>query len=90
METTIAECYPPGNSKDGLSGDVADSYTPRMPTIKETRRANFRALLARYEKQVEFAELCNLSPGHVSQMANGHRNIGDTVARRIERKLNLG
>lgn len=60
-----------------------------MPTIKETRRANFRALLARYEKQVEFAELCNLSPGHVSQMANGHRNIGDTVARRIERNLSL-
>ena len=35
----------------------------------------------------QFAEYCELNPEHLSQMKNGHREIGDKIARRIEQKL---
>lgn len=89
MDTTIANCYRRGNSKFGMSQAVADCYPLAMPTIREIRRTNLNTLISRYKTKAEFAGVCDLSAGHVSQMANGHRNIGDAVARRIEERLDL-
>jgi SOS-response transcriptional repressor LexA len=57
-------------------------------TIKEVRHRNLLALASRYGGspgwQTRLAEACELAPGHVSQMANKTRNVGDKVARKIE------
>lgn len=59
-----------------------------MKTAKDIRLENLAALVfksARQSGQVkEFAIAHDLSRSHVSQMLNGHRAMGDEVARRIE------
>ena len=35
----------------------------------------------------QFALHCEINPEHLSQMKNGHREIGDKIARRLEQKL---
>jgi len=57
--------------------------------IREIRRDNLNQLLTGYESQKDFAEAVGLSPGHVSQMVNGTRDMGEQVARRIEKRSRL-
>ena len=35
----------------------------------------------------DFAYYCGINPEHLSQMKHGHRQIGDSIARRLEQKL---
>lgn len=70
-----------------------DRYPARVD-VKETRKINLIRLIertygTRRGAQREFAEAAGLAPGHVSQMVNGTRNIGDSVARRVERAIGL-
>lgn len=65
-------------------------------TVSEARRACLTMLLEKWKaepghknSQRAFAEYCGISPGHISQMATGSREIGHAVARRIEKKLML-
>ncbi len=61
-------------------------------TIYDTRYKNVRTLLeARALKLSQFAELLGKSPGQISAFAgiNPHKNIGDKIAREIEKALNL-
>lgn len=58
-------------------------------TNKEIRYANLVLLLKRFDTKREFADRCNLSPGHVSQLYNKTRDIGDKVAEKIENGLSL-
>lgn len=52
---------------------------------KNIRRINLKMLLdASQLKQADFAERCGLAPSVISQLVNGHRNLGDTLARKIE------
>lgn len=59
-----------------------------MKTAKDIRRENLGILVFRNGRKSgqvkEFAIAHDLSPAHVSQMLNGHRAMGDEVARRIE------
>lgn len=57
--------------------------------MKTTRRNNLLRLLDEHDHDVDFAEACGLATGHVSQMKNGSRQMGDDVARRIEEKKRL-
>ncbi|MBT3046419.1 MAG: hypothetical protein AB2728_15295 [Candidatus Thiodiazotropha sp.] len=60
-----------------------------MVTIRTIRKANLLAQIARFGSQRAFAEEAGLVPAHVSQMVTERRNMGDEVARRIEKNLNL-
>lgn len=56
---------------------------------REARKANFDALLARYERDIDFANATDIAPPIVSQIKTGERKLGDTLARRIEKQLKL-
>ena len=60
-----------------------------MKTIREIRRDNLIRLLGSYKSKRQFAESVGLAPAHVSQLANGVRDMGEEVARRIEQALGL-
>ncbi len=60
-----------------------------MVTIRTIRKENLLAQIARFGSQRAFAQRAGLAPAHVSQMVTERRNMGDEVARRIERNLNL-
>lgn len=57
---------------------------------KEVRKANLKALIKKHGSIEALAEKTGSSPGHLSQMNNGTRDMGDKVARRFEAKLDLG
>ncbi len=60
-----------------------------MATIRTIRKENLLALIARFGSQRALARKAGLVPAHVSQMVTERRNMGDEVARRIEKNLNL-
>ncbi|OEY66820.1 LexA family transcriptional regulator [Marinobacter sp. X15-166B] len=66
--------------------DTSRRYTPAMDRAKA-----LRALIdEKYGgNQADFARAIGRSPASVWQWLNGHRNIGEKVAREIERKLRL-
>lgn len=58
---------------------------------KQIRLENLKFLIKEFgeDNQRKFSEDHSLSKGHVSQMINGTRAMGDEVARRIEKKRGL-
>ena len=60
-----------------------------MKNIREIRRYHLRRLLEGYPTQRQFADATDLAPAHISQMLTGNREMGDSVARRIEVSLGL-
>lgn len=60
-----------------------------MVNIRTIRKENLLAQIARFGTQRAFAEQAGLATAHVSQMVTNRRQMGDEVARRIEKKLNL-
>lgn len=60
-----------------------------MRQVREIRRDNLQRLLAGYRFQRQFAEATGLAAAHVSQMVNGTRDMGEDVARRVEKALGL-
>jgi SOS-response transcriptional repressor LexA len=66
-----------------------------MKDIKDIRRANFRKIAAKHKTQITLAAALGVSPGYVSQLLKdpwkkGSSNIGEDVARKFEKVLNLG
>ncbi|WP_316365545.1 helix-turn-helix transcriptional regulator [Candidatus Thiodiazotropha sp. CDECU1] len=60
-----------------------------MVNIRTIRKENLLAQIARFGSQRAFADKAGLAPAHVSQLVTDRRNMGDEVARRIEKNLNL-
>lgn len=89
MNNKLAICYPQVNSKTLIDQSLAGCYVPHMATIRTIRRRNFLSLLSRYETNREFADAVGRAPAFVSQIKTGRRNIGDDVARDIERAFVL-
>lgn len=56
-------------------------------TRQERRRKRLKMLINEAGKQVYLAELANTDPSYISQMLNGHSNIGDDVAERLESSM---
>ncbi|EHX6274126.1 helix-turn-helix domain-containing protein [Salmonella enterica] len=58
--------------------------------IKEIRLNNLKkAINSNGYTQTELAVMCDLSPSLISQIMTKRRNMGTTLARKIEEKLNL-
>ena len=60
-----------------------------MKSIKEIRRERLHRLVDGYPSQRQFAEAVGLSPAQLNQLMGGYRDMGDSVARRIEVALGL-
>ncbi|EBB2318876.1 helix-turn-helix domain-containing protein [Salmonella enterica] len=57
---------------------------------KNIRRTNLKHLLdVSGLSQAAFAERCGLAASVISQLVNGHRNLGDAISRRIEKSLSV-
>lgn len=56
---------------------------------KDTRRANFLKLVSDFKTLKAFSEAADLDESYASQLKNGHREIGDRTARKIEGALKL-
>lgn len=89
MSNTLANCYLSVNSNVLIESEIANCYFCSMKTAHMVRRENFLALLSRYATNREFADRCELPPAFVSQIKTARRNIGDALARDIERALSL-
>lgn len=89
MSGKLAECYSKGNSNLPIAASVATCYVSTMDH-RQARKANFDALLSRYARDAEFARETGISAPIVSQIKHGERQLGDTLARRIEVSLRLG
>lgn len=83
-----------GDSKILLRHD--DSRLLRYGMInggaKEHRRRNLLALLAnkaKFKSDLDFAKQAGVAAPQISQVKNGTRAMGDTIARRIEQNLGL-
>ncbi|UDL04003.1 helix-turn-helix domain-containing protein [Marinobacter sp. CA1] len=73
-------------SKVNSQSDISRRYTRPM----DRREAVKRLIDERFGgKQADFARAINRSPSLVWQCLNGHRNIGEKLAREIENKLRL-
>ena len=58
--------------------------------VMEERRKRFSDLLGQYTDQSDAAERLGFaSPQPVSNLKNGHKNMGEEVARRVEKKAGL-
>lgn len=59
--------------------------------MKEIRRANLRALVSRYDRVEDFAEQVDTSASYISQIFSEKTkaDVGDRLARKIERRLDL-
>ncbi|MES9991576.1 MAG: helix-turn-helix transcriptional regulator [Candidatus Thiodiazotropha sp.] len=68
---------------------IANCYDPVMVNIRTIRKANLLHQIARFDSQRAFADKAGLVPAHVSQMVTNRRKMGDEVARRIEKNLDL-
>lgn len=55
--------------------------------LNETRRANLGKILMDYAKDMDFADLLEppMVPARLSQLKNGHENIGNKAAEQIEK-----
>ena len=62
--------------------------------IHMIRRRNLNLLLAQFKAekrglQKDWAAKADMVPDHVTQIKNGHRDMGGDIARRIEKRFNL-
>ena len=80
QEAAIAIC---------LEGDVPGAVTVPEMDVHEMRRVHLQRLIQEYAggEQKAFAKRTGCSVGYISQVINGFRNLGPSVARRIEAAL---
>lgn len=81
--------YSSVNSVMQLQSRSSVLSNPAMDAVS-ARRLNLKQLEKQHGSLERLAELTESAPGHLSQIKNGTRNMGNAVARRFERKLDLG
>jgi hypothetical protein len=54
---------------------------------KDLRREKLKAIIAGFRTLKDCGEALGVEPVVLSQLKNGHRNVGQAIARRIEAKL---
>ncbi|CAK0768942.1 hypothetical protein CCP3SC15_3930005 [Gammaproteobacteria bacterium] len=88
---TLACSYSGGNSAERVLSSVAHCYPSGMIGSTEIRRLNLIRLIDSHGDGLQkiFAERAGLAPAHVSQVVNGTRKMGESVARRIELNLHI-
>ena len=59
--------------------------TEKMYPVRELRRKNLAAVVQQFGTQAGLAKKLDVDSSFISQLLNGHRHMGDDVARKIER-----
>ena len=54
-------------------------------TVHDVRLSALRGVLKKYPSVVAFCKSAGLNPAYISQVLNGHRNMGSGYARKIEK-----
>ncbi|MCO1336799.1 LexA family transcriptional regulator [Microbulbifer sp. OS29] len=57
--------------------------------IRDTRRENLRQLVNEFGTKAGFGRHYNVDPTYISQILNGHRNLGEKAARKLEATMGL-
>lgn len=57
--------------------------------VSTTRRENLARLIAEHGTIERLALLADKSPSYLSQLKNGHRGMGHSTARNLEKKMGL-
>jgi len=57
--------------------------------IREIRRENLRRLVEKFGTKAKFGRHYDVDATYLSQILNGHRNLGEKAARKLEKSLNL-
>ena len=80
QEPALAKCSGKG---------LPEAATVPLMDVHEARRLHLQRLIDEFAggEQKKFAKLAGCSVGYLSQVINGFRNLGPTVARRIEAAL---
>jgi len=60
-----------------------------MKNMAEIRRINFQKIVDSYSNQDELAEILGITPGYISQLVTGYRNMGEKTARKFENLLKI-
>jgi len=60
-----------------------------MNDVRETRRLNLKMLVERKASTADFARFYQVDATYISQLLNGHRNMGEKSARNLEAKCGL-
>src|SRR5260221_498845 len=89
MPETIANCYLPVNSILRISASSKLLCNAEME-IKEIRLLNLNLLIERHGGQAELAKALKMKPSIISNIVTGVKNMGRTIARRIDTELELG
>lgn len=74
-------------SLSGIDAALAHCENIRMQTltVRDLRLRNLQVIVKQSGGQAALARQLKVGPSFISQMLNGHRGIGDSIARRIER-----
>lgn len=82
--------YDLNHTAKGVLQAIPEGYDSEMDwDIFQIRQRNLASKLADYRTQEEFSEVAEVSVSLVSQILNFHKNMGDKIARRIEKNLGL-
>ena len=55
----------------------------------DIRRENLMELAKQYKRQNIFCEMIEMNPSYMSQIKSRRKNVGDQIARMVEKKLGL-
>lgn len=55
----------------------------------DIRRENLMELAKQYKRQNLFCEMIEMNPSYMSQIKSRRKNVGDQIARMVEKKLGL-
>lgn len=57
--------------------------------MAQIRRINLARICKRFESQTQFAAMIGMSQSQLNQLLVGHRNVGERLARKIEKQIGL-
>lgn len=69
--------------------NLANAKILGMKPMPIVRKNNLLKIASTFESQRELADILEITPGYLNQLLTGYRNIGEKVARKFEKKLNL-
>ncbi len=84
----IAFSYPRVNS-EMLVYPVSGLLLNSGMNVKDVRRQHLATAIDKFGSIEALADATGTNPKHLSQLRNGHRNIGDRFARKLEAALSL-
>lgn len=68
--------------------EYSNRYTTKLMDVREIRKNRLITLIHEYKTQRALADAIGRPPSLISQIATGHRGMGEDLAREIEQQVN--